>query len=108
MATDKGKGARRSKGKGKGEGGYGGGGRDDELQGPGKHSGAHAVPIHEAYLKRHIDGGRPPTPEAYEDARRQFRRLPGAVRVPPTTITRSDTAQVEEEAYDAPSEGADK
>ena len=105
MATDKRKGAGRGRGKSGGKGSYD---DSDRPLGPGEHSGAHAVPIHEAYLRRHIDGGRSPTPEAYEDARRQFRRLPGAVRVPPTTITRSDTAQVEEEAYDAPSEGADK
>ena len=72
-----------AKDKGKGKGGsddY----SNDEPQGPGEHAGVNAVRIHEAYVRRHLDGGAPATPEAYERAREQFRRLPGAIRVPRT------------------------
>jgi hypothetical protein len=79
MATHK----SRSKGKGKGDGGKGGGGDGDgEPQGPGKHHGGDPVRIHEDYVRRHLGGGAPATPETYERAVKQFNRLPGALRTP--------------------------
>lgn len=53
----------------------------DEPQGPGTHHGGDPVRIHEDYVRHHMSGGDPATPEAYERAMEQFRRLPGAVRV---------------------------
>jgi hypothetical protein len=81
MATDKGKGAGRGRRKGKGEDGDG---DDGEPQGP-KHRGGDPVRIHEDYVRRHLGGGAPPTPEAYERAIEQFNRLPGAMRTPTKT-----------------------
>ncbi|MFQ5668774.1 MAG: hypothetical protein ACE5I7_20430 [Candidatus Binatia bacterium] len=81
MATDKGKGKGRDKGRDKG-GDKGGG----EPQGPGKHHGGDPVKIHEEYVRHHVEGGAPATSEAYERAREQFRRLPGAVQTPPTDV----------------------
>ena len=57
-----------------------------EPQKPGKHHGGDPVKIHEEFVKRHTGGGAPATPEAYEKARKQFRRLPGAVQRPPTEV----------------------
>jgi hypothetical protein len=48
---------------------------------------ADPVRIHEAFVERRVGGGRPATPKAYEQALRQWRRMPGAVRVPPTELT---------------------
>lgn len=78
MATDKTKG--KGKGKKKGRGGEG------EQHGPGKHHGGDPVKIHEEFIKRHVEGGAPATPEAYEQAIEQFSRLPGAVRTPVTDV----------------------
>jgi competence ComEA-like helix-hairpin-helix protein len=75
---------------GSGAGSYGGGGGGGEDGGerfePGKHHGGDPVRIHEDYLRHHLEGGGPATPEAYEHARLQFARLPGAVQRPPTEV----------------------
>ena len=58
----------------------------EEPQRPGKHHGGNPVKIHEDYVRRHLEGDVPATVEAYEKAREQFRRLPGAVQTPPTAV----------------------
>jgi competence ComEA-like helix-hairpin-helix protein len=47
---------------------------------PGKQNGGNPVLIHQAFIEHHLEGGTPATPEAYERAREQFQRLPGATR----------------------------
>ena len=47
--------------------------------------------VHRGYVERHVGGGAPATPEAYAEAMKQWRRLPGAVRVPATQLE-GDTA----------------
>jgi hypothetical protein len=87
MATDKGRGAGRGRGKGKGKGkgkGENGDGDDGKPQGPGEHEDDSVKRIHEDYVRRHLGGVAPATPEAYERAIEQFNRLPGAMRTPTT------------------------
>jgi hypothetical protein len=80
-----------------GDYGEGGGPPDDERPvGPGNPD-ADPVTIHEAFVERRIGGGRPATPEAYEEALRQWRRLPGAVRAPSTEVTGDETPPASEE-----------
>ncbi|MDQ3583577.1 MAG: hypothetical protein M3495_19105, partial [Pseudomonadota bacterium] len=63
-------------GKRKGKGGYGDG-DNGEPQGPGKHHGGDPVRIHEDYVRHHLSGGAPATPEDYERATKQFNKLRG-------------------------------
>jgi hypothetical protein len=48
---------------------------------------ADPVKIHREYVERHLQGGGPATPEAYEQALRQWHELPGAVSRPPAEVT---------------------
>jgi len=70
----------------RGEGGDKGGNGDGERQGPSKRHGGDPVRIHEEYVQHHLSGSEPMTPEAYERAMENFRRLPGAVRAPATEV----------------------
>ena len=49
---------------------------------------ADPVKIHRDYVERQLGGGAPATPEGYARAIEQWHKLPGAVRVPPTELTR--------------------
>lgn len=42
--------------------------------------------IHREYVERHLGGGREPTPEAYERAAMQWRRIPGSISRPPAEL----------------------
>jgi hypothetical protein len=44
---------------------------------------ADPVGIHRGYVERHLEGGGPATPEAYERALGQWHGLPGSVSRPP-------------------------
>jgi len=92
-------GTRKGRGRGKKDGGdEGQGGRrpeDEEQQGPGNPD-ADPVRIHEDFIERRLGGGAPATPEAYDRAVRQWRELPGAVRVPSTDLTGADATPGEE------------
>lgn len=96
--------ARRRNGGAGGNGGIDGGGYGDDPQRPGRQHGGDPVAIHEAYVLRHLEGGAPASSEAYERARAQFRRLPGAVRVPATEVT---PPPVEPTPYDSDTETVD-
>jgi hypothetical protein len=94
MGTRKG---RRTKGRDTGKaGGDSQPPEEEEQRGPG-HPDADPVGIHQEFIERHLGGGAPATAEAYERAVEQWNKLPGAVRVPPTRLTRDD-------ANSAPSE----
>jgi hypothetical protein len=43
--------------------------------------------VHEEIIERRLEGGAPPTPEAYARALEQWHKLPGSVMRPPTDIT---------------------
>jgi hypothetical protein len=64
--------------------------------------------IHREYVERHLGGGEPATPEAYERGVEQWRRLPGAIsRAPAELRAPSDeeeekAAQEEAEPDDSP------
>ena len=105
MATSRG---RRKK---SGDDGEGAGDRPppdgEEQRGPG-HPEAPPVSIHQEFIERHLGGGAPATPEAYERAMEQWNELPGAVRVPPTRLTRDETtppASEDEEGGEGGDEG---
>jgi len=86
---------------GRGPGGGGSRGGGDESDGgdenppvrPGKQHGGNPVLIHEAFIEHHLAGETPAAPEAYERAREQFQRLPGATSRPP--ISGSDDTSEE-------------
>jgi hypothetical protein len=42
--------------------------------------------VHEEIIERRLEGGAPPTPEAYARALEQWHQLPGSVVRPPTDI----------------------
>src|SRR5437773_10340296 len=42
--------------------------------------------VHEEIIERRLEGGAPPTPEAYTRALEQWHKLPGSVMRPPTDI----------------------
>ena len=42
--------------------------------------------IHADYVRRRLEGGEPPTPDAYARAARQWRQLPGATAAAPTDL----------------------
>ena len=43
--------------------------------------------VHEEIVARRLEGGAPPTPEAYARALEQWQQLPGSVVRPPTDVT---------------------
>lgn len=84
----------RKKGGGGGGKGYDG---DGEPQSPGKKHGGDPVLIHEAYVRRHIEGGTEATIEAYERAAEQFQKLKGAVRRPIITRQKARPDEAEDD-----------
>lgn len=70
-------------GSGGDSGDTGGGGDENPPVRPGKQHGGNPVLIHEAFIEHHVAGETPAAPEAYERAREQFQRIPGATRRPP-------------------------
>jgi hypothetical protein len=103
MATDKRRG--RGKGKDKGENGDG---DDGERHGPSKRHGGDPVRIHEDYVQRHLGGGAPATPEAYERAIEQFNRLPGAMRTPTRTRPAHPVPKPDDDKSDQAEDGPEK
>lgn len=57
--------------------------------------------IHREYVERHLGGGEPATPEAYEKGAEEWSRLPGAVTRQPGEM-RGQPAEIEEESPPAP------
>lgn len=43
--------------------------------------------VHEEIVARRLEGGAPPTPEAYARALEEWQQLPGSVVRPPTDVT---------------------
>lgn len=62
--------------------------------------------IHRDYLERHLDGGEPATPEAYERGIEQWHRLPGAISRPPAELRGEHDAEypVDQRDPDAPND----
>jgi hypothetical protein len=63
---------------------------------------ADPVKIHREYVEQRLEGGEPATPEAYEEALRQWQKIPGAVSRPPAEVPRAPEQPVE------PQEGGDR
>jgi hypothetical protein len=63
--------------------------------------------IHREYVERHVGGGGPATPEAYEQALRQWHELPGAVSTPPAEVRGEPTPPPEGSGEEQEDEGRD-
>jgi hypothetical protein len=50
---------------------------------------ADPVKIHREYVEERLGGGGPATPEAYDQALRQWQNIPGAVSRPPAEVPRA-------------------
>ena len=50
---------------------------------------ADPVKIHREYVEQRLEGGGPATPEAYDEALRQWQKIPGAVSRPPAEVPRA-------------------
>ncbi len=68
---------------------------------------ADPVRIHREYVERRLEGGGPATPEAHEQALRQWRELPGAVSRPPAEEPGGPTPPPEEPEGEKEGEGRD-
>lgn len=66
-------------------------------------SNADPVRIHREYIERRMGGGREATPDAYEDAMRQWKELPGALSAPPSEVNAQDVTRALGEKQDAES-----
>jgi len=95
MANEKSTKAKSKKPRKKGTGGSGGGGNGRGYGGGGGDEPIGEEPenldIHEAFLKHRLEGGEPPSSQAYARAVEQFQKLPGAIRGKPAFIPPAPT-----------------
>jgi hypothetical protein len=59
---------------------------------------ADPVKIHREYVEQRLEGGGPETPEAYDEALRQWQNIPGAVSRPPAEVPRTPERRKPEES----------
>lgn len=64
--------------------------------------------IHREYVERHLGGGggEDPSPEAYERAVEQWRRIPGSVNHPPAEMGAAESAESETDGDDEEGAGS--
>jgi hypothetical protein len=61
---------------------------------------ANPVRIHREYVEQRLEGGGPATPEAYDEALRQWQKIPGAVSRPAAEVPRAPERPKDPQAGD--------